>query len=245
MSPRKSLSALALSALMWGGGLASLSAGSLLTASPAWAKDATEAEHQRLSDEIEKLAKRQVWTGVERKYRDLERLGTELTFEDLMYGATAARELGDVKRSYDRLKLAVKLEGTKEIVDWLWDIDNNYGTVELLTVPSRAAELSISEMPFDPNQRKAVEAAQQSAEQDGIFVGMLPKGDYVFATQRFAVEPGVSVRIEVSPRMRRQGLIDPVIIYRDEYGNPTRKPATDDSDSSDDATSPGSDDSED
>lgn len=234
--PRRShLSTLVLALLLTVGG----SSGWGWLPGSAWAKDAVEAEHQRLSDEIEKLAKRQVWTGVERKYRDLERLGTEPTFEDLVYGATAARELGDVKRSYERLKLAVRLQGTKEIVDWLWDIDNNYGSVELLTVPSRSAELTMAELPFDPNQRKAVEAAQESARQDGIFVGMLPKGDYVFATQRFTVEPGVSVRIEVSPRMRRQGLIDPVIIYRDEYGNPTQAPEEPASEAPEDGSSTG------
>lgn len=189
-------------------------------AGPAQAKDEAEAEADRLSGEIEKLASRQVWTGVERKYRDLERLGTELSFDDLMHGATAARELGDVEHCYQRLKAAAKLEPSKDVVDWLWDIDNSYGHVELLTVPSRSAELAPAEMPFDPNQRKAVTAAIDSAKQDGIFVGMLPKGKYSFATQSFEVEPGLSVRIEVSPRMRRQGLIDPVIIYRDEYGNP-------------------------
>lgn len=209
----------------------------------AGATTADEAEHARLSDEIEKLAKRQVWTGVERKFRDLERLDTEPTLEDLVYGATAARELGDVKHCYERLKAAARLGATKEIVDWLWDIDNNYGSVELLTVPNRSAELLVDEMPFDPNQRKAVEAAQESVRRDGIFVGMLPKGDYSFATQRFTVEPGVSVRIEVSPRVRRQGVIDPVIIYRDEYGNPTTvNPASakDDAPPSQEGTDPAS-----
>ncbi len=197
--------------------------GSALALSPPGraAQTADEAEHARLSDEIEKLANRQVWTGVERKFRDLERLDSDPTLDDLVYGATAARELGDVQHSYERLKAAARMGASKEIVDWLWDIDNNYGSVELLTVPSRSADLIVDEMPFDPNQRKAVEAAQESARRDGIFVGMLPKGDYNFATQRFTVEPGVSVRIEVSPRVRRQGVIDPVIIYRDEYGNAT------------------------
>lgn len=192
-----------------------------LSASPAQAKDETQAEHDRLSGEIDKLASRLVWSGVERKYRELERLGVEPGFDDLMHGATAARELGDVERCYQRLKGAAKLNSTKDVLNWLWEIDSNYGHVELLTVPSRAAELEVAEMPFDPNQRKAVEFAMAGTRQDGIFVGMLPKGVYTFATQGFQVEPGLAVRIEVSPRVRRQGLIDPVIVYRDEYGNPT------------------------
>ena len=82
-------------------------------------------------------------------------------------------------------------------------------------MPARSAELTVATPPFDPNQRKALDAAVRMAKQDGVFDGMLPKGDYVFAGQKFSVEPGISVRIEVSPRMRRQGLIDPVILYRE------------------------------
>ncbi|NOY28283.1 MAG: hypothetical protein GXP62_20680 [Oligoflexia bacterium] len=193
----------------------------LMLSAPANAKNEAQAEADRLSDDIEKLAGRQIWAGVERKYRELERLETDIGFEELMNGATAARELGDVEHCYQRLKAAAKLRPSKDVVNWLWDIDNNYGHVELLTVPSRSAELAVNEMPFDPNQRKAVEAAVVSASSDGIFVGMLPKGKYTFASQSFEVQPGLAVRIEVSPRMRRQGLITPVIIYRDEYGRAT------------------------
>jgi hypothetical protein len=78
-------------------------------------------------------------------------------------------------------------------------------------------------MPFDVNQRKAVEVATFTVGDDGSFIGLIPKGNYVFAGQPFSVEPGVSVRIEVSPRVRRQGLIDPVIIYRDTPGGVTEE----------------------
>jgi len=188
----------------------------LLASAPALAgKGVVEAEHERLSDEMDKLAQRQVWAGVERKYRELERLGVDLTEQDYLHGAYAARELGHVLACYERLKVAARINGTKEIVDWLWDIDHNYGNVELVSVPPRSAELTTVELPFDPNQRNAVEAAIKSAATDGIFVGMLPKGDYVFASQPFSVEPGVSVRIEVSPKMRRQGLAEPLIVYHE------------------------------
>lgn len=178
-----------------------------------------EAEHDRLSDEMDKLAQRQVWSGVERKYSELEKLEIELTFEDYLNGAYAARELGEVGHAYERLKNAARKNGTRDVVEWLWDIDNNYGNVELISVPSRSAVLEVQEMPFDPNARKAADAAVESAKTDGIFVGMLPKGSYVFAGQPFTVEPGVSVRIEVSPKARRQGIQDPVIIYRELPGS--------------------------
>jgi hypothetical protein len=191
----------------------------LLGSGRAAADEVNDAEHDRIADEMEKLAQRQIWSGVERKYEDLVKLNCKLTEEDYLHGAYAARELGDVMAAYARLKAAAKINGTKEIVDWLWDIDNNYGQVELVSVPARSAVLDGGELPFDPNKRKAVEAAIKSSKIDGIFVGMLPKGEYSFAGQRFTVEPGISVRIEVSPKMRRQGLIDPVIVYREMPGS--------------------------
>lgn len=188
----------------------------LSLAGPAGAADkVAEAERARIAGEMDKLVQRQVWAGVERKYDELVELGVDLTVQDYLNGATAARELGDVQSTYERLKAAARIKGSKEIVDWLWDIDNNYGHVELVSVPARSAELTIATPPFDPNQRKALDAAIETARKDGAFTGMLPKGDYVFAGQKFSVEPGISVRIEVSPRMRRQGLIDPVILYRE------------------------------
>jgi hypothetical protein len=177
-----------------------------------------DAEHDRLSDEMERLAERKIWTGVERKYDELTELGTDLTRDDYLIGAHAARELGDVMDAYVRLKAAARIKGTKEIVDWLWDIDNNYGHVALVAVPARSSVLKADDVPFDPNQRKAVDAAVKRSKQDGRFEGMLPKGAYNFSGQRFEVVPGISVKIEVSPRMRRQGIIDPVIIYRDDAG---------------------------
>lgn len=194
----------------------------LVGAAPAAAAtDATDAEHERLSEELEDLARRQIWKGVEQRFKDIEQLGIEPSFDDYLQAAYAARELGDVQSAYERLKAAARIKKTKEVTDWLWDLDNHYGHVELLTQPSRSATLTCPSKPFDPNARNAVDAAIEQARDDGRFVGMLPKGDYVFEGQKFTVEPGVSVHIEISPKMRRRGLIDPVIIYRDKNGNPT------------------------
>lgn len=172
-----------------------------------------KAEAQRLSDDLEKLAKRQVWTGVEKKYRDLVAIGVPLEQQDYLYGAYAARELGDVAAAYERLQAAARLGGSKEIVDWLWDIDHNYGNVDLLMVPPRSVELACDEMPMDPNQRKAVEAAMRKAKEEGSYSGLLPKGSYTFAGQPFVAEPGVSVRIEVNPKVRKKGPAPPLIRY--------------------------------
>jgi cellobiose-specific phosphotransferase system component IIB len=188
---------------------------------PLWAKDVAEAEHERLAEEMKQLAERRVWSGVERNFQELLQLGVALTIDDYLQGAYAARELGDVKAVHERLSAAARLKSRKDVVDWLWDIDNNYGVVELIATSGRHATLEAAEMPFDPNQRKAVEQAIELADKENQFIGMLPKGNYNFAGQAFSVDAGLSVRIEVSPKQRRKGLVEPVIIYRDELGNPT------------------------
>ncbi len=194
-----------------------------LSASAAWAQDAPEAppgEHQnaeraRISDEMRKLSKRGVWSGVERKYAQLKALGLKLSASDHLTAAYAARESGDLTLVHERLKAAAAIEGTKEIIDWLYDIDHNYGRVTLVVDSKRTAELVVKEMPLDPNQRRAVEAAVEACKKRGRFTGLLPSGHYEFATQPFRVVPGVGVRVEVPPKMRRKGLVEPVIICRD------------------------------
>ena len=178
------------------------------------------AEKDRISDEIKRLMERGIWDGVERKYRDMERLGVDLNEKDFLNGAYAARELGDVSATHERLWRALKSarKEPKDVVDWLWDIDNHYGRVELICVPPRGSTLAISEMPLDPYQRKAVEEAQKKVERDGIFRGMLPAGKYTFTTQEFTVQAGITHRIEVSTRARRHGLVEPVIIRPDDAG---------------------------
>lgn len=175
----------------------------VFAASPALAVDREDAEHQRLSSEISQLATRQSWPGVEKKWAELEKLGVEPTFDDLMKAAYAARALGNVADAYARLKRAAKIDGTKEIVDWLYTIDANYGHVELVATPPKNVELTITELPFDPDARIAVQAATEHVKTLGGFNGLLPKGSYSFAGAAFSVVPGVSVRIEVSPRLKK------------------------------------------
>jgi hypothetical protein len=181
---------------------------SILLAAPAGATDVSKGEHMRLSEDLKQLASRQLWQGVEKKFQDLEKLGVELTYDDLLYGAHAARALGNAQHAYDRLKRAVKLEGTKEVVDWLFAIDSNYGTVELIAHNPKGVLLECTEMPFDPDQRLAVEAAIEAVRREGSFSGLLPKGSYVYAGEAFTVYPGVAKRIELSPKLKRtQGIV--------------------------------------
>ncbi len=174
-----------------------------LTVGGAWATDVGEAEHIRLSGEIAQLAKRQVWTGVEKRLAEMTTLGVEMNYEDLIHGAYAARALGNAESAYNRLKLAAKMKGTREVVDWLYAIDANYGLVQLSASPPRGVALVPAELPFDPDQRICVDASVERVRKEGVFSGLLPRGAYTFAGQAFTVEPGISVRIEVRPKMKK------------------------------------------
>ena len=160
------------------------------------------AEHQRLAGEMEQLARRQVWTGLEDKYRELQGLGVELDFEDLVHGAWSARALGDVQSTYQRLQAAVALEQAEELVGWMRSIDAEYGQVVLSTSPARGVALEAAALPFAPDRRAAVNYAVMALAERGYFEGRLPAGGYSLAGTSFEVEPGISLRIEVSTRRR-------------------------------------------
>jgi hypothetical protein len=157
---------------------------------PVEISKSAQAEYYRLHDECRKLARRQVWPGVERLYLEMEATGAVLVYEDYLAGAMAARDAGDVLLAYERLTAAAKLNGTREVIDWLWSIDTAYGRVELRTEPLGPAELSVAAMPMLPDQRAAIEAAQRQLQEGGSYSGMLPAGTYTFAGQEFTVTPG-------------------------------------------------------
>ncbi len=139
-------------------------------------------EYQRLSQELEKLASRNAWAGVERTYAALLATGVEPSFEDYLAGAHSARAIGDVASARTRLIAANAKREDRAVVDWLWDIDSHYNRV-LLACDIGKVELQPEAVPFDPNQRKAVEFAQKEILEKGFFDGFLPQGRYVFGKE--------------------------------------------------------------
>lgn len=161
-------------------------------------RTALEAEHVRLSEEMRMLASRNAWRGVEDSYQKLEALaeqGVALSVDDVWYGAQAARSLGDLSTAYARLKTAQSL-GTNEAIDqWVNDIEASYGAVELSVDPRYAGSVALTpaEMPFDPEGRGAIEAAQQSIAETRAYRGLLPLGRYELGDRSFDVGSDGSV----------------------------------------------------
>lgn len=184
----------------------------LLSLSPALAVEFSEAEHVRISGDMEQLASRQLWDGVEKKFQELSSMEVDagqsiMTFEDLMFGAYAARAKGRMMDARDRLIRAARfdmpLERAKEVADWLDAIRSNFGQVRLVAHNARNVPLTADTMPLDPDQRLAVEMAVQTVQRTGTYAGLLPRGGYTFAGHAFKVEPGIAVSIEASPRLKK------------------------------------------
>jgi len=166
--------------------------------------DVDRAEEIRLTEELRALAQRQAWAGVDRIYRQLDERAAPLEYPELLAGATAARALGDAASARDRLLAAARLNATREVIDSLAAIDTHYGPVELNTTGRGPTILQAEDLPFDPEQRAAIEAARLAVARTGQFRGLLPQGRYVFGGEAFEVRPGIAVRIEVGPRERRE-----------------------------------------
>lgn len=155
------------------------------------------AEYKRLHEELDRLAKRNAWTGAERTYQAMLQTGAPMQFDDLKIGAQVAMAFGDIAVVRERLEAASKLREDREVIESLFAIDQSYGRVSLAGDPGEV-ELVVDTPPFDPTYARAIENAVERVRQTGTFEGLLPRGSYTFAGRQVAVGPGVSTpRIDV------------------------------------------------
>lgn len=169
----------------------------------AVSKAEARSEHVRLSEEMNKHARKARWHGVERAYLKmlpLVKKGVVLKYRDHYQGAQSARELGNINQVYERLHAAAQQELTPDVKNWLMDIDANYGKVELV-IPRKwkeAVSLNIDDMPLFPDQRSTIGLAQERVSQGKSYVGLLPVGDYKFSSKTFTIVPGGdTIRVEL------------------------------------------------
>lgn len=162
---------------------------------PAWAgpKEEAKAEHTRLREEMARLAARNAWRGVEASYNKmlaLERFEIELSYEDHWMGAQAARDRGFITEVYERLVRARDVEPKSEVTNWIAEIDEKYGRVDLQIDPKYDGDrtLAIETMPFAPDQRAAIGTAQGRINSSSKYIGLLPFGHYEFGSQPFDVK---------------------------------------------------------
>jgi hypothetical protein len=150
------------------------------------------AEYDRLAQELESLAVKNAWAGVERTFLELLATGVAPSAADWLRGAESARAVGNVGEMYRRVREARKLEpDNRMIVEWLYDIDHRFGTVSLSCEPGSLIQLRCDQMPFDPEAQRAIRYAQQQIRETCVFDGRLPEGTYKFYLSTFTVKPQV------------------------------------------------------
>ena len=167
-------------------------------------KNADVAEYERLSDEMLKMSKNNVWKGVDKRFEEMEELDVDISFDHYVLGAQAAQEMGDIASCKKRLAKAIEIKKKKQVIHWYQDIDEHYGYVALFTSSKGGRYLNSESAIGGPVEAQSIGFATQQILEEGEFEGLLPVGAYDFAGQKFNVTSGVAVHLEISPRMRKK-----------------------------------------
>jgi hypothetical protein len=180
------------------------------SADPAAAGAGAEAgEYNRLSEEIERLASKNAWAGVERTFLQLLGTGVEPSFDDWIRGADAARAQGDLASAHARLVAANALREDRTVLESLWDIDSRYGRVSLSCDPDSYILLEPERTAMDPDLLRSIEFASARIHDGCRFEGFLPVGTYRLLDEVIEVEPRSPVTVvdlrgvEIDRRTRR------------------------------------------
>lgn len=173
--------------------LLGLCAGPLAVA-PAHAASVEAAEHVRLSEEMRKLAQRNLWSAVDQQYRALAALeakGEVLTVREHELGAQAARNLGDIASAEERYHKAARAGGSPDVIAAIEELERVFGPVRITIDPKYTGDrvLIPAEMPFAPDQRAALDFANRQLAAGG-FDGMLMAGTYTLAGRSLTVSLG-------------------------------------------------------
>lgn len=177
----------------------------ILLASMALADPASE--HERLGEELRRLAQRNTWSGVDRTYRDLVALRIPLPPSEHLLGAQAALASGETLLAYWRLRRAEEppadaapseLEAVATAGGDRRAIETRYGLVSLSVGEGAVPVLYRDDMPFAPQERDAIVAAQKHVSATRAFRGLLPAGTYRLDDASFTVLPGPAWNVVVA-----------------------------------------------
>jgi len=171
---------------------------------------APEAERYRLQTELDQLARKGAWPGVERTYGELEKLGLELRLDDYVLGAQAAIHEGDLMTALVRVQVGLASSEATDDPDSAYmrakaistNLESRFGQVRVkIANPKlcKARVLLLTPKPFAEDERQAHETARTALLTSEHFTGMLPAGNYSLGgSSPFVVEPGQPMKtIEV------------------------------------------------
>ena len=146
-----------------------------------------DAEYNRLSDKLSRLVKRGHWEGADRVFRQIVALNRPLALPELLTCAEIERRAGNLQGTYDCLRGAAKLNGTREVIDWLVALEEQTGRVRIVLERGQRADLEAEGPVFLPEHQKAIDFAGQVLSDRRTFEGRLPVGRYTGSAQGFEV----------------------------------------------------------
>ena len=178
----------------------------LLLVNPALAGSRHQAEAIRLYEEIDRLAQKNAWSGVERNYRHLLQLevdwGIPVPLEQHLLAAEAARSMGDVNARWRRLSRAkIRSPVHPRVLEGMAEIFAYYGVVQL-KVSKRwegPVELVAKDMPFEPDRVNAIQAARKALAEERRFHGLLPLGRYMLGPVPFGIVGAEEFKVVLKP----------------------------------------------
>jgi hypothetical protein len=157
------------------------------------------AEYSRLQDRLQYLSKKNNMNATRKIYQKLEALGLPLGHTELLIGAQLHRHDGNVAAAYSCLTQAARIEGTREVIDWLVGIDQQYGRVLLHVMKGFGEGVLPANAVIFPDQKAAIAFANKEIDEKLAFDGFLPHGVYTLNGQSFEVSAGGDV-LELSLR---------------------------------------------
>mgnify|MGYP000654268241 CR=1 FL=1 len=166
---------------------------------------AEEAEADRLSEEVQKLAQKGAWSGVERAYHVLVELPVDVDAPVHALAAEAALQGGNVGASLARWEAAHAADPQPEYVARFEQLRSSHAEVYL---EGRGASLVVAEATWVPTAQAAVGFAAARIADDGAFHGWLPAGRYLFGGRFLDVKGDERVRLVIPPVRRSHKLKD-------------------------------------
>jgi len=172
--------------------------------------EALEAEAVRLSAELKRLVQRGAWSGADSTYRALLDTGVPPHAEDHLFGAQAARAIGDIAATRERLVAASAVQPSEQATAELTQIDSLYGTVSLRCDPG-SGDLSPAEPPFRADVLAAVAWVQEHLRESCSYDGPLAAGSYTLSGVPFEVSPGTDVVVVDTRKVEAEGGEEPAL----------------------------------
>lgn len=160
----------------------------LCLATPA-AHAGSKAEADRLLHELERLAAKSAWKGVERTYAKLLAESRDLPASAHITAANAARQLGDATNASRRYLAAERVEAGSA-GNTLAQYRTLYGRLHVQRVEATCITLNPAVRPFDPTLAEAIDFAARALAETGTFNGLVPAGSYTVGGQSVEVSPG-------------------------------------------------------